>query len=199
VVKPNFFEWADEPLEAGREGGVFVGRLSAEKGIEVLLQARQSHGLDGVDVIGHGDAFQAEVARSFGPQYLGFRSLDFVVRRLQSASFLVLPSICYENFPRTIVEAFACGVPVVASRMGAMAELVQDGRTGLLFDPGNAQDLAQKVAWAHAHPDEMLTMGREARQVYLARYRADTNHELLMSIYDEAIKHRSLSSGVNHA
>jgi glycosyltransferase involved in cell wall biosynthesis len=199
AVKPNFFEWADEPLEAGREGGVFVGRLSAEKGIEVLLQARQSHGLDGVDVIGHGDAFQAEVARSFGPQYLGFRSLDFVVRRLQSASFLVLPSICYENFPRTIVEAFACGVPVVASRMGAMAELVQDGRTGLLFDPGNAQDLAQKVAWAHAHPDEMLTMGREARQVYLARYRADTNHELLMSIYDEAIKHRSLSSGVNHA
>jgi len=199
VVKPNFFEWADEPVEEGRQGGVFVGRLSAEKGIEVLLQARQSHGLDGVDVIGHGEAFQSDVARLFGSHYLGFQPLDSVVKRLRSARFLVLPSICYENFPRTIVEAFACGVPVVASRMGAMAELVKEGETGLLFDPGSAQDLAQKVAWAHAHPEEMLAMGREARQVYLTSYRADTNHDMLMSIYDEAIKHRALKGGYSDA
>lgn len=198
-VKPNFFEWTDDPVEEGRSGGVFVGRLSAEKGIEVLLQARRSHGLDGVDVIGHGEVYQSDVARLFGAHYLGFQPLDSVVRRLRSASFLVLPSICYENFPRTIVEAFACGVPVLASRMGAMAELVQDGSTGLLFDPGSAQDLAQKVNWAHAHPETMLAMGRAARQVYLARYRADINHDLLMSIYDEAIKHRRLKNRHNDA
>lgn len=195
AVKPNFFDWPESPVVEGRAGGLFIGRLSQEKGIGVLLAARREHGLSDVTVIGGGEAYEHEVAQAFGAAYMGFQPLDAVVARLRQASFLVLPSICYENFPRTIVEAYACGVPVLASRMGAMAELVDDGVTGLLFEPGDARDLAAKVAWAQAHPADMLAMGRRARAVYEQRYRPQVNMEALLAIYEQAREHRRLRQG----
>ena len=101
---------------------------------------------------------------------------------------LVLPSICYENFPLTLAEAFASNLPVIASRIGALAELVEDGVTGLLFEPGNSQDLALKLQWAHAHPGRMADMGRNARAHYEAKFTANRNYQELMAIYDGAIK-----------
>jgi glycosyltransferase involved in cell wall biosynthesis len=98
-----------------------------------------------------------------------------------------VPSICYENSPRTIVEAFSCGVPVIASRLGALAGIVRDGVTGLLFDPGNSDELAAKIAWAQAHPTEMIRMGKAARQEYEAQYTPERNHEILLNIYEDAI------------
>lgn len=83
---------------------------------------------------------------------------------MRQASYLVVPSVCYENFPLKVVEAFASGLPVIASRLGAMAELVGDGSTGLLFEPGNADDLAEKMACAEAHPVDLTRMGRPARR-----------------------------------
>ena len=70
-----------------------------------------------------------------------------------------------------------------SNRLGAMAEIVEDGRTGLLFEPGNPEDLAEKVAWAWTHPKEMEEMGREARREYEAKYTAERNYEILMNIY----------------
>jgi len=87
----------------------------------------------------------------------------------------------------TVVETFACGVSVVASRLGAMAEVVEDGRTGLHFTPGDAEDLAAKVEWAWTHPQRMLEMGREARAEYQAKYTAQRNYRMLMDIYQQAI------------
>lgn len=87
----------------------------------------------------------------------------------------------------TIAEAFACGLPVLASRLGAMEEIVEDGRTGLLFEPGNAEDLAEKVAWAWEHPKELEEMGREARREYEAKYTAERNYEMLMEIYGKVM------------
>jgi glycosyltransferase involved in cell wall biosynthesis len=98
-----------------------------------------------------------------------------------------MPSIWYENFPRTLVEAFACGLPVIASRLGAMAELIDDGFTGLLFEPGNAKDLADKLEWADRHPEEMLKMGREARLEYDTKYTSAINFKQLIEIYQDAI------------
>ena len=109
---------------------------------------------------------------------------------MKDAKFLVLPSQCYENFPMTIVEAFASGIPVVCSRLGAIQELVTDGRTGLHFTPGDADDLAAKVEWAWTHPREIEEMGREARAEYKAKYTAQRNYEMLMEIYAKAIAAR---------
>ena len=106
---------------------------------------------------------------------------------MRSASFLVMPSFVYEGFPMVVAETFSAGLPIIASRIGALAELVEDGVTGLHFNPGDPADLAEKVRWAHAHPAEMAAMGRNARRALRAfatpRRRTTTR---LIEIYEEA-------------
>jgi glycosyltransferase involved in cell wall biosynthesis len=87
----------------------------------------------------------------------------------------------------TIAESFACGVPVICSRLGAMQEIVDDGRTGLHFTAGDAEDLAGKVDWAWSHAERMRAMGMEARQEYESKYTAEKNYPLLMEIYQHAV------------
>ena len=103
---------------------------------------------------------------------------------IKGARFLVWPSEGYnETFGLVAIEAFACGVPVIASGLGAMKEIVADGGTGLHFIPGDAEDLADKVDWAWTHPHEMDVMGNRARMEYRAKYTAEQNHTILMKIY----------------
>ena len=95
----------------------------------------------------------------------------------------------YETFGLVAVEAFACGVPVIASRIGVMVEIVEDGRTGLHFTPSDAENLAEKVEWAWNHPDEMAEMGKTARRQYEDKYTAENNYQMLMDIYRRTIEH----------
>jgi hypothetical protein len=88
----------------------------------------------------------------------------------------------------TAIEAFSCGTPVVGSRLGAMASVIANGRTGLHFTPLDAEDLARKTEWAWAHPEEILEMGRQARREYEARYTATRNYTMLLEIYQRAIR-----------
>ena len=96
---------------------------------------------------------------------------------------LVTPSIWYENFPRTLVEAYGCGLPVIASRIGALAELVEEGVTGLLFKAGDADDLAEKLSWAQDHQGEMAAMGRRARSRFEENFTPEKNYRQLLEIY----------------
>lgn len=185
-IKPNFVASSALPDWKDRRGGMYVGRLSSEKGVEVLTGAARLLKEPELDVIGSGP-LETLARETFGARYLGYRNLDDIMSRMNSAQYLVLPSICYENSPRTIVEAFACGLPVIASRLGALADIVRDGVTGLLFNPGDAADLAQKISWAIAHPQEMTRMGQAARAEYEAQYTPQRNYEILMDIYDDAI------------
>jgi glycosyltransferase involved in cell wall biosynthesis len=185
-IKPNFAASNADPSWGHRHGGLYVGRLSSEKGLDVLIAALQISKDAHVDLIGSGPLEQL-VAASFGARYLGFKSLDEIMHRMSAAQYLVLPSICYESSPRTIVEAYSSGLPVIASRLGALIDIVQDGVTGLLFNPGDASDLAAKIAWAESHPEEMTRMGQAARAEYEAKYTPERNHEILMDIYEDAI------------
>ena len=108
---------------------------------------------------------------------------------MKQARVLIYPSEGYERFGRVLVEAFACGVHVVASRLGATAEIVEDGRTGLHFTAADPGDLAEKLAWAWAHPQRLEEMGREARSEYEARCTAERNSPMLMEIYRRAQAH----------
>jgi glycosyltransferase involved in cell wall biosynthesis len=103
------------------------------------------------------------------------------------ARMLVLPSEWYEVLPRVVIEAFARGTPILAAKLGATAELVEDGRTGLHFRPGDPQDLAARVDWLLTHSGELRRMRDEARAEYLAKYTAERNYELLMGIYARAV------------
>ncbi len=189
-VKPNFIYPDPGNGEHGGNFALFVGRFSAEKGVKTLLTAWRL--LKGVPlkVVGDGP-LMTEVRgcverEGLTVEVLGRRSHEEVFALMRSASFLLFPSEWYEGFPMTIAEAFACGLPVVASQLGAMAEIVEDGRTGLLFEPGNPEDLAARVEWAWAHPQEMRRMGRAARQEFEQKYTAEKNYQMLVQIYELA-------------
>ncbi len=189
-VKPNFVDLPrGEP--GPRRSGLYVGRLAPEKGIDVLLGALAQLPRPRLEVIGDGPE-RSKLEGQAGIRLLGWQGPPVIYAHMRRASYLVMPSIWYENFPRTLVEAFACGLPVIASRLGAMAEIVADGRTGLLFEAGSAAALAQTLAWAEAHPEQMQRMGENARREYEAKYTPAVNYRQLMEIYDDAINAGSI-------
>jgi len=186
-IKPHFVDNDHiEPQWDQRTGGLFVGRLSPEKGLDLLMDACRRLGTPDLRIVGSGP-LEPQVAPAFGEKYLGYQERAQVLQLLGRASFLVAPSTCYETFGLVGIEAFSCGTPVIASRRGSFGELVRDGITGLLFEPGDASDLANKIQWALAHPDAMREMGRAARAEYLSRYTPLRNYQMLMEIYQEAM------------
>lgn len=186
-VKPNFVMPPSLDVSFERRGGLFVGRLSPEKGLDTLAKAVARLGHNPISVIGTGP-LEGLVRSTFGESYRGQKSSGEVMEAMAEANYLVIPSIWYENFPRTMVEAFASGLPVIASRLGALAEIVDDGRTGLLFEAGNPDDLSDKISWAERNPDRMRTMGLHARTDYEQKYSPAINYEMLTDIYSEAIR-----------
>ena len=191
VVKPNFL---DQYAPVGAHDGdfvLFVGRLVTNKGVETLLQAWTSpDDLPPLRIVGDGPLAQVvEAAAGSNPNihYLGRRPRESVLKSMGQAQALIFPSRWYEGFPMTIVESLACGLPVIASRLGAMGEIVEDNRTGLHFEPGNPADLAAKVKWAWTQKEEMRRMGLEARREYESKYTADQNYDQLIKIYERAL------------
>jgi len=205
VVKPNFV--AGDLAARTQPGGyvLFVGRLSEEKGPQLLLSAwRGMPAKIPLRIAGDGPLLEKLsreiVESSLAPiELVGRRTPDEVRALMHSARFLVFPSMWYEGFPMTIAEAFAGGLPVVASQLGSIAEIVQDGVTGLHFEPGSATDLAAKVEWAWNHPEELARMGRAARAEYEAKYQPSTNYDMLMDIYRVAIARRARQGVVRMA
>lgn len=191
VVKPNFVDFA-APESAPRAGLLFVGRLSVEKGVATLARAMALLPDARLRVAGDGPE-AALLNDAVGVTRLGNQPGEAVRQEMSRAAALVLPSIWYENFPRTIVEAFACGLPVIASRIGALADIVRDGETGLLFEPGNPHDLADKMAWVQAHPEQMAAMGRKARAQYEAEFSGEVNYRCLMEIYNGVLAERRVN------
>jgi glycosyltransferase involved in cell wall biosynthesis len=193
VVKPNFIDGGPMP-GAGRENfGLFVGRLAPEKGIATLTAAFGSlSGRVPLEVIGDGPLGPAQrILQLQGVLWRGWQDSAEVMNRMRAASFLVLPSIWYEGFPVIIAEAYSVGLPVIASKLGSLEELVHDGETGLHFEAGNAIDLARKVEWAYRNPEAMAQMGRRARVTYENRYTSGVNYASLLAIYKQAIDQRA--------
>ncbi|HUY31668.1 MAG TPA: glycosyltransferase family 4 protein [Pirellulales bacterium] len=191
VVKPNFV--SPTPPAGDGAGGyaVFVGRLSPEKGIPTLLAAWRTLGERiPLKIVGDGPTaplVREAAATNRGVEWLGPRSADEVQAIVRDAAFLVLPSTCYEGLPKVLVEAFATGTPAVVSRLGALAELVDDGRTGVCFQPGDPVDLADRVSELLSVPSRLSWMRAEARAEFELKYTARRNYELLMNIYERAL------------
>lgn len=199
-VKSNFVD-PDPGVGSGAGGyAVFAGRLSREKGINTLLAAWEklssSNGCPVLKIIGDGPlAPQVQAALRQNPQieWLGELSLPDTLKLIGEAAVLVMPSVWYETFGRTMIEAFASGTPVIASRLGAMAELVADGSTGLHFTAGDADDLAAKVTSIFASTERLADMRIRARIEYESKYTADKNYLSLLSIYEQVLQNRSIT------
>jgi glycosyltransferase involved in cell wall biosynthesis len=195
AVKPHFVPIEPGPRSGDGEYALFVGRLAPEKGVPTLLSAWKSLPAIPLRIRGDGPLFAAAVdgaEKSQGSLQLVPRLAESeLISLIKGARFLVWPSEgYYETFGLVAIEAFACGVPVIASRIGVMAEIVSDGRTGLHFAPGDAADLAAKVQWAWEHPSEMCDMGRASRAEYEAKYTPELNCKQLIGIYKDAIAGR---------
>ena len=194
-VRPNFLATDPGESNAKRVGALFAGRLCEEKGVMFLLDAWQRLPNVPLTVIGDGplrDQVEHFVAER-GMRHVQVRGElphAEVLDALRKASFLVMPSLWYETFGRLIIEAYAVGTPVIASRLGAMQELVEECRTGLLFDAGSPERLVDAVNRAMKDDRERLAWGRNARVAFERRYSAHVAHARLMQIYERAIRIR---------
>ena len=191
-VKPNFH--APDVGPGDEDGGfvLFAGRLADYKGVTTMLKA-----WEGVDrrirLLVAGDGPLASVVgeavrRRPNIEWLGRRSKSEVLTLMKRATALIHPSLAYENFPLAIVEAFATGLPVIATSRGAAAELVEHGRTGRLCPAGQSESLAAEVNWIYSHPRARAQMRSAARAEYLAKYTAEKNYQRLMEIYNRVME-----------
>ena len=193
VVKPNFLPSDPCPKLGLGDYALYVGRLSEEKGARVLLDA-WSRLRAAIPLLLVGDGPLAnEIAEHIARRgltsisMLGRLANGEVLRLLHGARFLLVPSVCFEGFPMTILEAFACGVPVIAAGHGGAGEVVRDGVTGMHVPPGDSAALALKAEWAWQHSDLTGEMGRAARAEFEDKYTAAQSYRRLLKIYERAL------------
>ena len=166
---------------------VFMGRVSKEKGLVTLLRVFRKIRKLKLKIVGKGpleDELQGYVAKNniSGIEFLGYIPGDKRFGILQKARFNIVPSECYDNFPMSILESFSVGTPVIASKAGGLPEVVEDGKNGFLFEPGNAYDLTEKMEYASSNPDMALQMGKYAYKCAKEKYGPEKHYDRLMVI-----------------
>lgn len=187
-VKPNFLPDSPQANHAG-DYAIYVGRLSPEKGVDVLIDAWKR--LPPFPLRIAGDGPQRTRLQRLAPsnvEFVGHVEKGEALNLILHSRFLVFPSIWYETFGRTLIEAFACGKPVIASRLGSAAEIVQDKKTGFLFEPGSPDDLAAKARPLIDNPALAVRLGQNARAEFEEKYTAEKNYEQLSGIYNSVIE-----------
>jgi glycosyltransferase involved in cell wall biosynthesis len=199
VIKPNAVYPDPGPGDGGGGYAVYVGRLSAEKGVLTLLAAWERLG-DTLPLVIVGDGplaprVAAAAEQSASIRWLGHRSLAGVHAILRDARCLIQPSECYETFGRVAVEALAAGTPVVATTIGAVRELVEHGRTGFHVRAGDADDLASCIRHAASVAGTFESMRGDARAAYEARFTPEANVKTLLAIYGRVLSARRRLAG----
>jgi glycosyltransferase involved in cell wall biosynthesis len=197
-VKPHFLSADPGMKQETGSYALFLGRLAPEKGVATLLKAWKSLRHIPLWIRGEGP-MENDIGR-FAEENPSVRVLPRLSRSecfevIKGARFLVWPSEGYaETFGLVVIEAFACGTPVIGSRLGAMQEVVEDKRTGLHFTAADPEDLAAKVHWAWTHLHEITEMGRAGRAEYQSKYTAAPNYAALVGIYGRAMQNRLSTS-----
>jgi glycosyltransferase involved in cell wall biosynthesis len=197
VLLPNAIDVAAYPPRAGGQGDVvYFGRFSPEKGLDTLIRAMA--GLRGLRLRLVGDGLQRQQLQVLA-QREGLADVEFLSplygedlhRVVGNASFVVLPSRCYENCPFSILESFALGKPVIGSNLGGIPELITDGQDGLLFQPGDVRDLREKIRQLADDPARAIQMGFNARAKVERGYHLEAHYQGLMRAYARALRQSS--------
>jgi glycosyltransferase involved in cell wall biosynthesis len=189
VVKPNFL--SDDPGTGTHRGrfALYVGRLSAEKGIGPLTRLWGSLALSmPLRVIGSGPLEALAAEGPPGVEWLGRQSRESVLAAMKDAAFLVFPSECYEGFPIVVLEAMATGLPIIANRRGALPEILENGKSGLLVTPEDPDGWSRALSWAIDNPEPLMALGRRARGAYQDRYTQEVGYRLLSEVYQRTLE-----------
>lgn len=167
---------------------LFLGRLSAEKGLLTLGKAQALSGVP-VKIAGTGPLLERLKSDYPGLELLGYQSGEPLRQLIARAAAVVVPSEWYENCPMSVLEAMACGKPVIGSRMGGIPELVEDGVTGRLFESGNAEQLATVMRELLGSPDLRSSMGVKARAAVEQRFSLEQHNARLLALYEFLLSH----------
>lgn len=189
VVLPNMVRVPERAIDsADGEYVAFSGRFSPEKGMDTLLMASTLLPHLSVRLAGDGPLLSKLIAKA--PQnvsFVGWLNRIQLASFYEKARFVVVPSIWSEVFGMVAIEAMSYGLPVVASRLGGLAEIVKDGITGLLFNPGDPDDLAEKMKMLWQDKELCSRMGMAARERVILEYSEDVYYKRLMAVYKKAI------------
>jgi glycosyltransferase involved in cell wall biosynthesis len=170
---------------------VYSGRLSREKGLRTLLKAASRVPDIRLVLLGEGP-LESELKSCYGGEpwveFRGHLPWEQLKETLSGAAFSVVPSEWYENLPLTVMESFALGVPVIASRIGGLPEMVTPGETGLLVEPGDPEDLASAIKWLSGNDDVRGTMRISARRFAEREYSPEAHYERLMNLYKRVLQ-----------
>jgi glycosyltransferase involved in cell wall biosynthesis len=191
VVKPNFLPNPPSPGSGSGNYAVYVGRLSEEKGVRTLLSAWHTLGHIKLKILGDGP-LRAELEHTartadLNIEFLGFQERERILSVIGDAVILVVPSEWYEGFPMVILEGYACGTPVLASRIGSLDEVVVEGVTGSKFVSGNPSDLAEKLSRLYTTARGNLGLRNAVRQHFDTMFTMERNYQRLSGIYQDAI------------
>lgn len=191
-VKTNFLQNPVEPRYTDQGYGIYIGRLGEEKGVDTMLSALRNCPDMPFKVIGDGPVKELflKTVHEYGlknVEYLGVRSHKECMKYLLDASFLVLPSQCYEGSPMVLLEAMSAGKPAIVSNIGVLPLMIEDGFTGFTFSPGAVGELAEKIKRTYQRPDEARLMGKNSRVIFEERYTSEVNYRMLMEAYQKAI------------
>lgn len=203
IAKPNFVESDPDPGSDPDGPFLFVGRLTEDKGIATLLSAWERVPREiRLRVVGDGPLgpeVRAAAERLPNVEAIGHVARDDVRSHLHAARALVFSSRLYEGgLPLSIMEAFASGLPVVGSRIGAVREIVEDGTNGLFYEPTDPASLAERVTWLAANETERRRLADGALATYRARFTPETSYDRLIDAYRQAIAHRRSGQADGH-
>lgn len=190
VVKANAIEDFGVSIVERTNRFLFVGRLSEEKGILSITQLAKKMGFF-LEIIGDGPLSQVikdEVLTCENIYFRGAQEKDIVIKSMKFCTALIFPSIWFEGMPITILEAFSTGTPVIASNLGAMANMIVDGENGLLVTVNDKDEWESKISqWINLSNIKKLKFSESARKSYIDNYTLETNRKNLIEIYNSVI------------
>ena len=188
-IKPNFIPDTGEGAKDGNYA-IYVGRLTVEKGLPSLLAAWQKRNSPiPLRIIGDGPLqplVEDYAHRNANIEYLGRLDLSLVLEHIGRAICLVFPSEWPEPFGRAIIEAYSKGVPVVAAATAPIRDMIQNGHTGILFQPGDGDECLEQIISLASDKIRLTGMQNNARHRYLAEYTEESNYQRLMQILHAA-------------
>jgi glycosyltransferase involved in cell wall biosynthesis len=189
----NFIDPGEEPDYVKENFILYAGVFLAEKGVQVLIEAYKKLDTDTELYLAGSGPYENELKKMAAGfedkiKFLGFLPQDELKKYVSKAECVVVPSICYENFPYSVLEACTWGSLVVGSRIGGIPEIIEDGKTGLLFEPGNTEELSQKLNYLLGNPEGISEMSRQSRKKIMDLCDKDTCYRKMYSIFDNIIE-----------
>lgn len=191
VIKPNFVFDPGDGKFPREDFFLFAGRISPEKGIESLIEAFTGLNEYKLMIAGDGpdkDRLQEKYKHNTNIIFAGKINREELLGILKRCKALIVPSLWYEMLPFIIIEAFATGTPVLASKLGSMQEMISDGYNGIHFIAGDISDMRNKIISFAAKADQNYNMYQNARKTYLDKYHPDQHYQSIINIYKGAIE-----------